>query len=333
MSQRNASIDLFRFLGAFSVILIHSIYANKLPLLPLLGRWAVPFFFMVSGYFFQKSYRNQSVYAFAKTGRALLSVFLCANLFYMLFLILTVGSLKEIVTHFTLLVGTHFHLWFLTSLLLGYLVLWFFLSRKLDGLLPYLAAIVLIVILGLNPYSHLLGIEAHPIYARSLLSIPFLCIGFLTAKYAVDVHVSKLVSWLLIGAGIGLQVVEAWLLSSNWQDSLTFDFMAGTLLFSVGMFLLSLQLPMPKNSHLSYYGRRYSLQLYLYHPVVNYFLYKALVTTKASELIYWMSPLLTVTITLSLLVLLDRFVPVLFGILSGDFSRYNSEKSKLKPLQ
>lgn len=90
---------------------------------------------------------------------------------------------------------------------------------------------------------------------------------------------------------------------------------------SVGVFLLSLQLVLPSNSWLAHYGRRYSFPLYLYHPIVNFFLHRVLDDIRVGQFIYWISPILALAVTLGLFICLDKFVPTLFGILSGSFRR------------
>ncbi|MVM38275.1 acyltransferase family protein [Spirosoma sp. HMF3257] len=319
MNQRNPSVDLCRFLGAFSVFIAHGIYASKMPALVLMGRWSVPFFFMVSGYYFHKNYIKQVGYAFTKTFKTLLSILLFANGFYLLFMLLTVGSLTSLANHFTLIVGTYFHLWFLTSLLLGYLVLWPFLVCKLESLLPYLSAFVIVIILVINPYHSLFSINAHPIYSRMLLSIPFLCIGFLIDKYRIERHVSKWVCYLLIGLGISWQFIEIYFLSITWQNSLTVTLVGGTVLYAMGMFLLSLKLTIPSNI-LSQLGCLYSQLLYLYHPFINYFIFQVLLTTKASPVFFWFSPVWTMGVTLPIFLLMHQVNPKLFRLLSGNFN-------------
>ncbi|NEU68749.1 acyltransferase family protein [Spirosoma agri] len=322
MDQRNASVDVFRFLAACVVFISHSVYSNHLSLLVVLGivgRWALPFFFLVSGYYFEKSYVRRSTSAFTKTIIALLSVTLFINLFYLAFVGVTEGSFRPLLTRFTLLTGTYFHLWFLTSLLVSYLVLWFFLNYKLVKLLPYLAAVTIALVLLLTPYNYLVGMATHPIYARSLLSIPFLCIGFLISKHGVDGSISKPIACLLVVFGIGIQLLEGWFLSSQGQDSSRVNFLGGTLFVSIGMFLLSLQLVVSQDNILGYYGRRYSFPLYLYHPLINYFLHKSLETVLMGTVIYWLSPILALAATLLLFIYMDKFAPALFRILSGGF--------------
>ncbi|MVM32228.1 acyltransferase family protein [Spirosoma sp. HMF4905] len=325
MNQRNGGIDVFRFLGACLVFLCHSIYSEYLPtlnLLGLLGRWVVPFFFLVSGYYFQKSYATRPVQAFTKTAKNLLFVTLFVNLFYLLFAILTEETIQPLISYFTLLTGTYFHLWFLTSMVLGYAVLWFLLRNKLDRLLPYAIVGSLLVVLVFMPYNYLLGLKPHPIYARSLLSIPFLCIGFLISKHALEGKVSKLIAYLLIGVGIVIQLGEVRFLSSIMPDAARINFLVGTLPLSVGIFLLSLRLSISPDHWLSYYGRRYSFPLYLYHPVVNLGLQRIFDKTMVmGEFMYWISPLVGLGVCIMLLVGLDKFTPAIFRALCGDFSR------------
>lgn len=325
MNQRNGSIDVFRFLGACLVFLCHSIYLDCTPILDLLGlsgRWVVPFFFVVAGYYFQKSYAARPVQAFTKTVKNLLFVTLFVNLIYLLFTLLTEGTIKPLLTYFTLLTGVYFHLWFLTSMVLGYLVLWFLLHFKLDKLLPLVVVVSLMIILIFIPYNYLLGLRPHPIYARSFLSVPFLCLGFLISKHALDRRVSQLTAYLLIIIGIGAQLVEVWFFSSLMTDAVRVNFLAGTLPLAVGIFLLSLRLSISPDSLLSYYGRRYSLPLYLYHPVVNLVFYRIFAETMVTGgFIYWSSPFVGLGICILILIGLDKFAPAVFRGLCGDFSR------------
>ncbi|NJK98229.1 MAG: acyltransferase family protein [Bacteroidales bacterium] len=59
MTERNQTIDLFRLLAAFCVICIHvnyTSYNSAIDILRLLTRWAVPYFFIVSGYSIHQSH-------------------------------------------------------------------------------------------------------------------------------------------------------------------------------------------------------------------------------------------------------------------------------------
>lgn len=123
---RNHSIDLLRILGIFCVILLHvdlqncGIYGATAR---MASRWAVPYFFLVSGHFagcknisISDSNRRHSL-------KRLLSWVVFADLFYLPYALHqdflglaedpTTGVIKYLVT------GTSFHLWFLHTLLFG----------------------------------------------------------------------------------------------------------------------------------------------------------------------------------------------------------------------
>ena len=54
-SARNQSVDTFRLLAALGVVILHVEYPNvpnEIAIgLRLMSRWAIPFFFLISGYF------------------------------------------------------------------------------------------------------------------------------------------------------------------------------------------------------------------------------------------------------------------------------------------
>lgn len=277
---------------------------------------------MVGGYYFHKSYVARPVQAFTKTATNLLVVTSFVNVFYLLFTALTEGTIEPLISYFTLLTGVYFHLWFLTSMVLGYLVLWFLLRYTFDKLLPAVVVVSLLIILIFMPYNYLLGLRPHPIYARSFLSVPFLCIGFLISRHTLDQNVSSRIAYLLIVVGIGLQFAEVSLLSNFMADAAKVNFLIGTLPLSAGILLLALRLSISPDHWLSYYGRRYSLPLYLYHPVINLGLHRIFEkNTVSGGFVYLISPLVGLGICVLILVVLDKSAPAVFRALCGDFRR------------
>src|SRR5262245_58513095 len=61
MSNRNNSIESVRYIAAFAVICIHFFYPKNKELTLVVNQWArfaVPFFFVVSGYFLAERLKN-----------------------------------------------------------------------------------------------------------------------------------------------------------------------------------------------------------------------------------------------------------------------------------
>ena len=62
MVKRNNGVDLFRLVGAFFIILVHTDYYNLNNALSenirISARWALPYFFICSGYFLYEKIKN-----------------------------------------------------------------------------------------------------------------------------------------------------------------------------------------------------------------------------------------------------------------------------------
>jgi surface polysaccharide O-acyltransferase-like enzyme len=145
-AQRNSSIDLFRLFAIFGVIVVHTdpvtttVFAgaaNQLANLMITGagRLSVPFFFVVSGYFFGRKVRSGTppLPLFVRYAKRLLRVWVLWSLIY-LWLPLRLGQwqhqgwwpavvdqFEHMAAHPLLIVwvGGKGHLWFLMALVMA----------------------------------------------------------------------------------------------------------------------------------------------------------------------------------------------------------------------
>ena len=211
--NRNYTIDFLRALGAFSVVTLHMPYdglpSNVTGIIFLIGRWAVPFFFMVSGYFFEKGSRVSLDKEFLKTLKHLVNLFVVANTVYFFIALKTeFYSLNDILSIKTIVLGDYIHLWFIGSLIFAYILLWFILSASIAWILPSLVALGLLFTLLADPYSAFTHIQVDKYLPRSLLSVPFVFLGFLISKYKIESKIGKGVSVLVTLSGLLLQFAE-----------------------------------------------------------------------------------------------------------------------------
>lgn len=134
---RNPSIDALKGIAIIAVILLHvptspaaeSVYWQ---LLDIFGRFAVPCFFLISGYFFRLSWNRtkEKIEVFRKSAFRIIPIFLFWALFYAT-VPPFVGELKmpqrlEAISAYPLsfiLNGNVYHLWFLSSLMQGLVIL------------------------------------------------------------------------------------------------------------------------------------------------------------------------------------------------------------------
>jgi len=117
--NRYDSLDIFRLLVSFAVVILH-VSMGSMPLdiqiyLKLLARFAVPFFFLVSGYFFYTGYKKDDHVFFLKNISKLLCIFLVASI---IFLPIDIAKGNFRFSQKLILTGTEGHLWFLPSLIL-----------------------------------------------------------------------------------------------------------------------------------------------------------------------------------------------------------------------
>lgn len=324
-ANRNQMVDTLRTLGAFSVIILHANYGkldgDAVQALRLCARWAVPFFFLVSGYFFEKKSKVNLDNAFIGTLRHLVIIYAIVNVVYFFVALKTnFYTLGDILSIRSIVLGDFYHLWFVGSMIFAYILLWIILSLKLDKLLLVVAIFTVIFILLIGPYESLLksGIETY--FSRFLLSIPFLFTGFLYSRYKLEHKFGKIVGLSVLIIGVLFQFVESFALYSvNRSNLFEHEFLFGTFLISVGAFMFALNYGASKGGLLAEIGRDYSFLIYLYHPIVIVGVFFVIKKLGIQNTYYstWFNPISIFTVTLLSLRLIAKKYPTLFSLMSG----------------
>lgn len=321
--SRIAGIDAFRLLAAFSVVLLHvGEYSGLDPFygikLRLLGRWAVPFFFIVSGYFIAP-YIVKDHSKIATTSAKTVIVFALSNFLLIPLSIASTGfevTFKRAFSPQIFIDGTYDHLWFLSSLAFAMLVFYTLLSYKAYKTISTIAAIGIALLL-IDAYYP----ERRPIwlFARYMSCFPFIYFG-ITARLK-NFNPKIQFSLIIICFGILLQTFEAFMLERFFnKNPLEHDFLLGTIPFAIGMFCISLRLPKTKViSFLSDLGIKYSLGIYIFHPYFTYALQEAKDYFIVNEALFSIvvAPL-AFSLTLFSMFLLNRYFPLLFKLISAD---------------
>lgn len=227
------AIDRFKLLAAFLVIAIHTSPLTSLSpeadyiLTRVLARTAVPFFFMVTGYFVLPKALEDMAYGWSYLKRIGL-IYLISMILYLPVGIYAghfrgagiISILKMI-----FLDGTFYHLWYLPALILGFAVI-FLLLRTLPlpaagavcGLL-YAAGLFGDSYYGLIPEGSFVSVIYQGLfhvfeYTRNgLFYTPiFLFLGYAAARrrpsYALSLGALGVTSGLLLGEGILLKLLE-----------------------------------------------------------------------------------------------------------------------------
>lgn len=262
-----------RVLAIFAVIVIHTKPFNEpsshigasfdlATIVNQLSRFAVPFFFIVSGYFWaQKVIEPRQVYrpSLELVKRATL-IFVVWSLVYLFETRLMEsfsngpsGIADQIHKNFqkaisnlfnTSVQGTKDHLWFLPALISCVIISAILIRMQCKRLLVVLSIAFYFVALAGAPYSDTpLGFKIQFNFRNG----PFISLIFFVTGYFMS-SCTRRAHWLRIGAilvcaGICLHFVELWILNAHWGIPIAQDFVLGTYPFGVGVAMIALSKP------------------------------------------------------------------------------------------
>jgi hypothetical protein len=330
--KRNNGIDLFKLLAAFCVMLAHGKYGN-LPQeyvdnIALGVRWVFPFFFLSTGYFLKPKVNNFQLdfHSIQKNIAHLITMLIIASLIY-LPLQLDVIARPGIVHIFT---GSFYHLWFIGSMIFGYIFIWYVYFIRMDKVLPFISIAILLLALLYDSYDHFFNVSLDFETYRFLLSVPFMYAGLsLRSEKLRNRHVPLLIAMVLIGFGV--LYFESILFNRVFHYGTgEHQFLFGMVIAGTALFYLVVLMKL-KDNKLSDWGRKYSLFIYLYHPWVYVLLpgiLKRILPAQYYGTAQVLSPLIAFGVLLFLCILFEKYRPSLFNLLNGSST---GKKLAVKP--
>lgn len=327
---RYDSFDSIKGLACIGVVFIHVLFPEPWKdTVKCMSRFAVPVFFLISGFFFTKDGRSCSA---GKTGekiRHIMLLILNAAVFFALFQLVfkplenpkwnpsaylaeraTAGRLvKLFITNDPLAFS---HLWFLLALLYIYLfALLFFGNGKRLGWAGWMGFIMLLGYTLLQEFTNVL----HALHLRAGIPIPesdqtiwfsslfffrglsFFLIGIALRRHEQQIRSRKLPKPLFLFLFLFFLGVTAWewtKTNNHTQYYVSSIFAACTLL------ILAIQWPGWHPRFLHWLGRELSIYVYIFHiPVqkcLNLFFRKQHLSN--SPLILWTMPFLVLVVTI-----------------------------------
>lgn len=326
--NRNQSVDVFRLLAALCIVILHLEYpalpGNIVVGIRLLSRWSIPFFFIISGYYFAAQNADAKNLNIQQMVGRLIWVFLLWSLIYAP-VIADQHNLKTVFQRFFspnfIYSGDFLHLWFISSLVFGYIFIAFCYQFNIKYVLSFFSAAFLVIALISGPYPVFKsGFPLEFDFARHWLSVPFLYIGFIFYKKGFP---SWWLSIILIAAGAVSQILEAQFIYRQFGISAyNHEFLIGAIPFAIGMTGLALNnLKWLQQPLLSKWGRDYSLGIYLLHMLVIYlvpnWIYALLPGISGTMLWQALLPVIILGLCILLLGLIQRWLPWLFNFLYG----------------
>lgn len=288
MTKRINSIDALRIIAAFFIICIHTNYFGK-DVISTIAKFAVPVFFMISGYFFIGSKKESQL-------RSIKKIFILVVLSNLLFLFVQVAisvlqhnisgfldcfSLNSILKFFILNESPFgVHLWFLSALLYCMIIAYFLSKIKINKRIIFFGALLLLAgDLVFGKYSLVVfGCSFSPLLARNFLflGLPNFYIGSLFKTIPKEkFKISNSVLVVLTVLFCATTLAEKYLLD-NLNIAGNREHYISTTLLAVAVFALAVKNPAYDNKRIIAFladlGRKYSLFIYIFHILVCYVL-------------------------------------------------------------
>lgn len=269
--MRIYSVDVFRLFAILSVIAIHTIpfqslahsdstvYTTLYFGINQIARFAVPFFFIVSGYFWAVKIRNGKppIQTSLAMMKRIITILIAWNLIYLLPYNLAgfyehglLGPFKMAYwkatglienPHYLLLQGSKVHLWFLVGLLISTLIATIFIAFNRPFLLLFFAIGLYVIGVLSKGYSDTpVGLE----FDFNTRNGPFLGTLFFVMGYFLAGYSPK-PKWIYAGmalflSGLVMQASEVYLIWLFFGSSLEQDYVFGTTLIGLGAAIIAL---------------------------------------------------------------------------------------------
>ncbi len=286
---RNIGIDILKAFSAFLVIYIHTPFPYEIgQYLVSMARVAVPIFFMISGYFYLNIVGRKGE---ERQIKKIFKIFILSNILYFfikvvfetligngfLSYILKVFS-KESIFNFIVFNVSPFngHLWYLGAILYVLIITYIFDRLKLKKILYILTPIFLIIDIIFGKYSlAIFGREFLYIYLRNFIitGLPYFYIGRIIKEN--QIRIKNYVAILGIFIFSSTLIFERYILKfynlNAERDSFISVIFLAIIIFlfftsfyddEKGQFKLS-----KLEIALANVGRRYSLLIYIIHPI------------------------------------------------------------------
>ena len=277
--KRIHSIDFMRIIMAFLVVTIHFPFAGKAgQVFITYGKVAVPFFFMVCGYFLFRDDSKEMMTRLIKQTKRMLLLYVTSNLFYFAFFTLyeriTEGNLNGITACFTRKALIDFllynlspfteHLWFLGSLLYA-LVIMIVLNKV--GILKKVMFTGPALIAAYVVLSHLGIGEGYQLRNAILVGLSYTMTGMLIRRFEKKILSFKLLApalWALLVICCTTAIFEL----NGYKQGVALPFVSCEIL-TVVVVLLCLKYPnFMAGTNAENLGCNCSLSIYIMHIAV-----------------------------------------------------------------
>lgn len=309
--EKNYFLNSMKLLLSFVVVCAHKPFFIGGDYIIPVSKIPVPFFIVVSGFFSWKENKEERHNCLKKHSFKIFKLMIYSNIFYFIFYLIInflnhnlVGYIKRVFSIKSIIAFLVFnqspvsgHLWFLGSLLYVYLIMMvinkYDLYDKAYKMIPILYIIYIVIS---RYFKSIFGITLPMyVYRNFILSSlpPFLIGSLLNMKKDKVKEIKNL--YLIVGFIL--------LLLANWVEykilgTEKVPFIAGIFLFIVVAIFSINNSKLTKNSLISTFGEKYSLDIYIYHIAVMYILDFLFLKLGIYDIYKYIAPILIFIVTL-----------------------------------
>lgn len=302
--DRNVCIDTLKGIGCIFVIFIHIRFPEDTTIgkfIFMFTWFAVPMFFMVSGFY---SYNN-TVNVLIKKSFKILHILILSTGLYSVYSLFTTfaftNTTRQLVKTF-ILSDFHFcnggHLWFLSALFYSYLIFAMATKYKLNKKIYYLI-IPLFILRFIVKYFYIDIAYLHD--NVFLTGLPYFLIGNLIAenKKIIKTKINVILPIIISLSGIGIIGMRRFM-------PIDMSYI-GVIIYTIGLFLFAIVRPTFKIKCLSILGEKYSLYIYVFHMLIIYW-----IGNRVSY--YWLAPIIVCIISIIFSIIFSKFATLIKGI-------------------
>ena len=280
--NRSKSLDVLKLIASYFVVFIHFKFSGLAgDIVEALARFAVPVFFMVSGYF---AYSNSTEKIISKMKNIIKIYFWGAVIYICFYGILALydvgikGAMWYCILYFNPVLIVKFivfnvprsseHLWFLVALIYVYGLHYFIAKWKIkESIYLWIGVVLLAIHLLLGVGLSSMGIVIPPCVIRNFLFMgyPFYCIGMLIRKNEDLIHKKFTYrrAMILILIGVIETVISYFICGGN-------ELYIGSVLVAVALFIISLKTKDIRINEKVIKLSQTSTGIYLIHIMVGY---------------------------------------------------------------
>lgn len=277
MKEKNSFLYILEAIACISVIMIHRKLQGTIgDILIVLARFAVPLFFLISGYYnYEASDEKlkQRAIKLLKTFLIISSIYLGCNFIFGLLtntnqIQITYREILALVL-FNLTNFIEGHLWFIVALIYTYIAN-IFIPKKCKKLFLFLPIIPVIAFYGLQLVKPNLGGHILTAITRNWITIgiPFYVIGSIIREKENKIKISNTFLIMLIITGMIGSISEFFIVKNILNVKYLGDLYLGTIITTISLFILAIKNPkLVKFKPLEDIGMKYSMIIYLIHPL------------------------------------------------------------------